>query len=120
MNAGSFSSKGQKQVAGAFRWRYETVSSDSQKSSGLRRPLAEGRNIGPFYAELAPTVELLTCNEKVGSSNLSFGTINNFKNFENSIDKIEKIIYNIIVKDKIILIFNKHNIFPLRAVSFLP
>ena len=112
MNAGSFSSKGQKQVAGAFRWRYETVSSDSQKSSGLRRPFAEGRNIGPFYAELAPTVELLTCNEKVGSSNLSFGTINNFKNFENFIDKIEKIIYNIIVKDKIILIFNKHNIFP--------
>jgi hypothetical protein len=36
------------------------------------------------------------------------------------LDKIEKILYNIIVKDKIILIFNKHNIFPLRAVSFLP
>ena len=81
LNAGSFSSKGRKQVAGAFRWRYETVSSGSQKLGGLRRPLAEGKNIGPFYAELAPTVELLTCNEKVGSSNLSFGTIKKFQNF---------------------------------------
>lgn len=32
-------------------------------------------HVPPLNAELAPTVELLTCNEKVGSSNLSFGTI---------------------------------------------
>ena len=41
-------------------------------------------------AELALTVELLTCNEKVGSSNLSFGTMNRTTKVNERLEKVKE------------------------------